>query len=80
VVADDALSLLEGMSELCVARGKKVVRVDLSADDRPADKELVGMMVSRWGKLRAPAMRVGTTFVVGFNRDILASVFGTGDG
>jgi len=79
-VADDALSLLEGMSELCVAKGKKVVRVDLSADDRPADKELVGMMVSRWGKLRAPAMRVGTTFVVGFNRDILASVFGTGDG
>ncbi len=80
MVADDALSLLEGMSELCVAKGKKVVRVDLSADDRPADKELVGMMVSRWGKLRAPAMRVGTTFVVGFNRDILASVFGTGDG
>ncbi len=79
-MADDALSLLEGMSELCVAKGKKVVRVDLSADDRPADKELVGMMVSRWGKLRAPAMRVGTTFVVGFNRDILASVFGTGDG
>ena len=66
------------MTELCVAKGKKVVRVDLSADDRPADSELVGLMVSRWGKLRAPAMRVGTTFVVGFNQDILAAVFGTG--
>ncbi len=65
------------MTELCVAKGRKVVRVDLSGDDRPSDSELVGMMVSRWGKLRAPSLRVGTTFVVGFNQDILASVFGT---
>ena len=70
-------SLLKGMTELCVAKGKKVVRVDLSSEDRPPDRELVAMMVSRWGKLRAPAMRVGTTFVVGYNQDILASVFGT---
>lgn len=66
------------MTELCVAKGRKLVRVDLTAGDRPADSELVGMMVSRWGKLRAPAMRVGTTFVVGFNQDMLATVFGTG--
>ena len=65
------------MTELCVAKGKKVVCVDLSAADRPSDSDLVGMMVSRWGKLRAPSLRVGTTFVVGFNQDILASVFGT---
>ncbi len=65
------------MTELCVAKGRKVVRVDLSGEDRPSDSELVGMMVSRWGKLRAPSLRVGTTFVVGFNQDILASVFGT---
>ncbi|MCY4399660.1 MAG: hypothetical protein OXE96_10020 [Gemmatimonadetes bacterium] len=74
---EDVPSLLEGMTELCVAKGKKVVRVDLSSENRPPDSELVAMMVSRWGKLRAPAMRVGTTFVVGYNRDILASVFGT---
>ena len=65
------------MSELCVAKGRKVVRVDLSADDRPPDDELVKLMVSRWGKLRAPTMKVGATLVVGFNRDMLASVFGT---
>ena len=75
---DEALALLEGMTELCVAKGKRLVRVDLSAADRPSDGELVGMMASRWGKLRAPALRVGTTFVVGYNQDILASVFGTG--
>lgn len=77
---DEALTLLQGMTELCVAKGRKLVRVDLTAEDRPSDAELVGMMVSRWRKLRAPAMRVGTTFVVGYNRDMLASVFGTGAG
>lgn len=65
------------MTELRVAKGKKVVRVDLSADDRPPDSELVKLMVSRWGRLRAPTMKVGTTLVVGFNRDMLASVLGT---
>ena len=75
--AAEARTLLEGMTELRVAKGKKVVRVDLSADDRPSDSELVKLMVSRWGRLRAPTMKVGTTLVVGHNRDMLASVFGT---
>ena len=68
------------MTELRVAKGQKVVQVDLAAADRPPDEELVKLMVSRWGKLRAPTMRVGTTLVVGYNQDILASVFGTAAG
>lgn len=68
------------MTELRVARGKKVVEVDLTAADRPPDEELVKLMVSRWGKLRAPTMRVGTTLVVGYNQDMLATVFGTSAG
>ena len=68
------------MTELRVAKGKKIVLVDLSAADRPPDEELVKLMVSRWGKLRAPTMRVGTTLVIGYNQDILASVFGTAAG
>ena len=68
------------MTELRVAKGKKVVQVDLTAADRPPDEELVKLMVSRWGKLRAPTMKVGTTLVVGHNRDMLATVFGTSSG
>jgi len=64
------------MTELRVARGRKVVYVDLSAGDRPPDGELVKLMVSRWGRLRAPTLKVGTTLVVGYSRDMLASVFG----
>lgn len=65
------------MTELRVAKGKKVVQVDLSAPDRPPDDELVKLMVSRWGKLRAPTLKVGTTLVVGHNQEMLATVFGT---
>ncbi len=68
------------MTELRVAKGQTVVQVDLAAADRPPDEELVKLMVSRWGKLRAPTMRVGTTLVVGYNQDILASVFGMAAG
>ena len=78
MVADEALALLAGVTELLVARGKKIVRVDLSADDRPPDDELLKLMTSRWRKLRAPTLKVGATLVVGHNRDMLASVFGTG--
>ena len=70
------MTLLEGMTELRVARGKKVVRVDLSSEDRPPDSQLLKMMISRWGMLRAPTMKVGTMLVVGYNADLLASVFG----
>ncbi len=73
----EALTLLEGMTELRVAKGKKVVQVDLSTADRPPNEELVKLMVSRWGKLRAPTLKVGTTLVVGHNQEMLATVFGT---
>ena len=58
------------MTDLYVAKGKKVVHVDLSAD-RPADDELLGMLLGRSGKLRAPAIRTGTRFLVGYNDELL---------
>ena len=55
--------------------------MDLSAAMTvPPNDELVKMMVSRWGKLRAPTMKVGTTLVVGYNREMLATVFGIPSG
>ena len=78
VPAADVPGLLEGASELRVARGKKIVRVDLTGPGRPSDDEITAMVTSRWGKLRAPSLRVGPIFVVGFNREMLESVFGVG--
>lgn len=67
--------MLEDADELYVARGKKVARVDLR-DARPPDAELLQMIMGRSGTLRAPAMRIGKTFVVGYNADILGETLG----
>lgn len=65
-----ALALLDGVTDLFVAKGKKVVHVDLSAG-RPSDEDLLGLLLGRSGKLRAPAIRTGKRFVVGYNPEIL---------
>ena len=73
VASDEVLDLLEGVSDLYVARGKKIVHVDLGAE-RPADEDLVGLLCSRFGKLRAPTMRSGNRLVVGYNAEMLATL------
>jgi hypothetical protein len=54
-----------------VAKGKKTVEFDLERD-RPDDEELLSHLLGRSGKLRAPAVRTGSTLIVGFNGEILA--------
>lgn len=73
--AGDALKLLKGVEKLVAAKGKKVVVFDLKAD-RPDDAELLAHLIGPTGNLRAPAARVGTTFVVGFNEEAYREVLG----
>ena len=68
---EGALALLKGVKELYVAKGKKTVYFNL-ANDRPSEEEILGLILGRSGKLRAPAIRKGTVLVVGFNPDILS--------
>ena len=70
-----ALDLLEGATELLVAKGRKVERFGL-ARSRPPDSGLLDMLLGRSGKLRAPAMRVGGVVAVGYNQAMLESLFG----
>ena len=70
-----ALALLDGVTDLYVAKGKKVLHFDLGSE-RPSDDELLALMLGRSGKLRAPAMRVGTDFLVGYNGEILEGRLG----
>ncbi len=65
-----ALELLSDITDLYVAKGKKTVHLDL-ANERPSDDVILGLILGRSGTLRAPAIRKGRTFVVGFNPDIL---------
>ncbi len=58
-----------------MAKGRKTVHFDLRKD-RPADAELLALMLGRSGKLRAPTLRVGKKVIVGFNADLLESTLG----
>jgi arsenate reductase-like glutaredoxin family protein len=60
---------------LVVAKGKKTIRFDL-AKDRPSDDELAALVIGRTGGLRAPAIRVGDTLVIGFTEEGLAELIG----
>lgn len=70
----EALALLEDMSTLLVAKGKKIERVDLQSD-RPDDQTLISLMLGPTGNLRAPTMKVGKTVVVGFSEELFSEVF-----
>lgn len=68
------LQLLDGMSKLIVAKGKKVTEVNL-IKGRPEDKELIGLMLGPTGNLRAPTIKRGKTVLVGFNADAYEEQF-----
>ena len=71
LVGEAALGALEGITRLRIARGKKIIDVQL-AMDQPTDEELLSLLLGRSGKLRAPAIKVGTEMFVGYNYELLS--------
>ena len=66
----DALGVLDGVKDLYVAKGRKSLHFDLT-DERPSDEDLLGLLLGRSGKLRAPALRSGDRLIVGYNAELL---------
>jgi len=66
------LSALDGVAELYVAKGRSSLFFDL-ARGRPTDDELLGVLLGRSGKLRAPALRAGNRLIVGYSESLLES-------
>ena len=60
-----ALALARAAAELYVAKGKKVVHVDLRKET-PSDEELLKLLLGPSGNLRAPTVRKGSTLLIGF--------------
>ncbi len=56
-----------------VAKGKKLLRFETKSAD---NDELASVILGRSGTLRAPAIRVGKTFLVGFNAEAYEEIFG----
>jgi arsenate reductase-like glutaredoxin family protein len=66
IKGDAALSVLKDVDELYVAKGKRVVHVDLRRE-KPPRAELLGLLLGPTGNLRAPTIRKKRTLIVGFD-------------
>jgi arsenate reductase-like glutaredoxin family protein len=72
-VGDAALAVARDVDEIYVAKGKKVVQVDLKTS-RPGRAELLALLLGPTGGLRAPTLRVGRTLLVGFSEETYAKI------
>jgi hypothetical protein len=63
---NEALTLARSVDRIVIARGKKMVTYDMTAD-QPDDETLLTHMLGPTGNLRAPALRKGRTLLVGFS-------------
>ena len=72
-VAEDLQTLFQGAEQVIVARGKKALRFDLGAGAELSTVAEVAL--GRSGTLRAPALRLGTTWLVGFHEEAWREVF-----
>lgn len=70
--ASDAKDLLGTANKLIAMKGKKVAEFDVK--DK-VGKDAVEAMLGPTGNMRAPAIRVGKTYLVGFNEDIFSAEF-----
>ena len=73
--AETALELAAGAGKVIVMKGKKVTPFHMKKD-KPADADLLKVMLGATGNLRAPTIRRGKTVLVGFNAEIYAEIFG----
>lgn len=67
IPADQAWNMLRRADEIIVARGSRFVVLQPSQDSRTA---ILDQCLGRSGTLRAPVLKIGQRYLVGFNRDM----------
>ena len=70
----DLDAVLGDVRHVIVAKGKKILRFDLSKDDLD-EEALQKAMIGPSGNLRAPTIRVGKKMLVGFHEEAYEEVF-----
>lgn len=73
--AKDLAAVLEGVTRIHAAKGKKITTLDL-AKDKPSRAQLEEIMLGPTGNLRAPTIRRGTILLVGFNQELFEEHLG----
>lgn len=71
--SSDALAMLKGIEQLYVAKGKKVVHLDLR---KSKAEEAVPLMLGPTGNVRAPLLRKGKVLLVGFEEEMYRETLG----
>ncbi len=69
---EDAKALLKGAKKLIAMKGKKISEFDIGSK---VDDDMVAAMLGPTGNLRAPTIKAGNTYLVGFNEDIFSDTF-----
>src|SRR5271155_2371151 len=64
----EALALAQNVDEIYVAKGPKLVHINLKSE-KPGDDKIADLLLGPTGNLRAPTARVGKTLLVGFNQE-----------
>jgi arsenate reductase-like glutaredoxin family protein len=73
--AAKAREMVKSAAQVIVMKGRKVDVFDLERD-KPAEKELLAVMLGSTGNLRAPTIVCGKTVLVGFNQEVYDEVLG----
>lgn len=71
ISGDGVWSLVENAEKVVVTSGKKILEYDPKTDDRG---EIVGKISGRTGNLRAPALRIGNSYYIGFNEELYQQI------
>jgi arsenate reductase-like glutaredoxin family protein len=67
----EALALTKRVKKVIAAKGKKLETLDVATTDEAA---LLAVLIGPTGNLRAPAIVVGTTLIVGFSPEAYSAV------
>jgi hypothetical protein len=70
----DLMDVLGDATRVVVARGKKVLEFHLRSDP-PTLAELAKVCLGPSGNLRAPAIRKGKTWMIGFHSETFGELF-----
>ena len=71
----EAIELAKQVNDLYVAKGKKVVHLNMKKD-KPDKATLTKLLLGPTGNLRAPTLRKGKTLIVGFDEATYEKVIG----
>ncbi len=71
----DLKELFKDASKVLVAKGKKIESFDM-VKDPPSMATLGKVALGPTGNLRAPTIRTGKTWLIGFNTEMFGETFG----